>query len=914
MIDPKSVSKFVDSWKERGSEKSDTQMFWISLLRDVFGVEKPDQIIRFEQPIVVEGRMCFIDARIYSTKILIEQKSRGVDLDKPIRQSDGKMLTPFRQALRYAAELSALECPRWIVTCNFDEFRIYDLKSPHNLFKLNYFDEPIPLEPQIIPIEMLPREYGRLNFFVDPNDENVYPEIRITKRAVKIIGKLRSEIKRSWTPQQIEQRRDALNRFCVRLVFCLYAEDDLRFPKKAFTDYVRNAEDRRAALIDLFRAFNIPEDDPKRDPALKQFPYVDGDLFTDADDIPPFPREVAHHILVKLDDEGKGTWADIDTTIFGSLFESDLQRDIQHEGGMYYTSAANIHKLIYPLFLDELNAEFKLICRKRKTKRQELENFQLKLASLTFFDPACGSGNFLTETYIRLRELENEVLRELRSLGAICTVKVTINQFYGIEKNDFACAIARTAMWIAESQMLHRSEMFLTEEDELLPLKHSARIVCGNALRLDWKGIVPDGVDYIIGNPPFIGHQWRSKEQVADMSIAFHDLAKHGKLDYVCAWYNKAAEFMIGKETRAAFVATNSICQGESVGILWRHLFGKGIHIDFAHRPFKWQSESEDPAAVHCVIIGFSHAPNDKPKIIFDGKQKIAAQNINGYLLDAPDIFIQNRGKPLAPWLPKMTKGNQPTDGKYLIVEADQYDDFIKREPRAVKFLRPYFGAESFLQGKRRRCLWLVDATADELKLPLIAERLEAVRRVRLKSATASVRAAAKTPHLFTQYRQPTTDYLLVPIISSERRRYIPIGFLSPNCVPNHATYTIADADLFIFGVMSSIVHAAWMRVICGRLEVDYRYSPAIYNNFPWCARSERIEKTARDILDARAKFGECSLASLYDEETMPDELRAAHQENDHAVLDAYGFDHDLSEAEIVSRLMSLYQRLISKE
>ena len=505
------IKKFVDEWRERGSEKSDAQSFWLELV-GALGVKQPTKFIRFEHPVVVEKHMCFIDAYISETKVLIEQKSRGIDLDKPARQSDGKFLTPFQQAKRYAAELPALQLPRWIVTCNFDELRIYDLGK---LSLAEILDASSALEPQRITFDQLPEEFSRLNFLVDPKDDNVYPEIKISKKAAAQIGKFRSEIKNAWTPQQLERWRDSLNRFCVRLVFCLYAEDAHIDGFANFRDYIRRAQDKRQALIDLFRVLDTPKNLRAE---RNSFPYVNGDLFRDAaDDIPPFRQNTLRHILGEND---SGSWAKIDTTIFGALFESDLNHDVQHGGGMYYTSAANIHKLIYPLFLNDLDAEFRAICRKRKDKRSELENFQSKLASLKFFDPACGSGNFLTETYLLLRRLENEVLRELRRLDAPCTVQVLINQFFGIEQNDFACAIARTAMWIAESQMLHKSEMFLTEQQEdLFPLKHSAQIVCGNALRIDWKELAPNGVDFIIGNPPFVGHQWRTPEQVADMSM-----------------------------------------------------------------------------------------------------------------------------------------------------------------------------------------------------------------------------------------------------------------------------------------------------------------------------------------------------------------------------------------------------------
>ena len=897
------VKRFADEWRERGSEKSDARSFWIELLQSL-GVEQPTKLMKFEVPIDVDDHACFIDAWIDPTRVLIEHKSRGVDLDKPARQSDGAFLTPFEQAKRYADARAYSERPKWIVVCNFVELRVYNMNVYYKMQDDSY-------RPNVIAVERLGHEFSRLNFLIDPDDENVDPAIAVSKQAVERIRELHKYLKTACKHFD----RAALNKFCVRLMFCLYAQDAGIFEPKQFVDYFKLNEsvDRRdhsRELIELFTVLDTPKEQRPTDlrAELAAFPYVNGDLFKNAaEEVPPL-ENAARLAIVKA---AEFDWIDVSPPIFGDMFESILDDDERQARGMHYTSIDNIHRVIDPLFLDELHSEFQAAIKKRQNnRRRELERLHFKLAALKFFDPACGSGNFLTETYISLRTLENKILAALRKSGETSEVLVSIENFYGIEINDFAVAVARTALWIAENQMLNETSAILKKQLEFLPLTSAAHIVRGNALRLDWNEIAPDGVDYIIGNPPFIGHQWRSKEQIADMVAAFADLEKHGKLDYVCAWYNKAADFMQGTTTRAAFVSTNSICQGESVGILWRHLFGKGIHIDFAYRTFRWISDSDDPAAVHCVIIGFSTAPNDRQKIIFDGDQTIIAKNINGYLLDAPNVFIQNRGKPLTPNLPKMKLGNKPVDGGHLLMTLDKMNDFIRREPRAEKFIRRYVGANEFINGKMRYCLWLVHATEDDLKLPLIASRFDAIRKTRLKSPTAEFRAAAATPHLFTQIRQPSSKYIIVPTVSSERRRYIPIGFLPPNVIVSDAAYTIADADLFIFGVMESIVHAAWMRVVAGRLKSDYRYSPSVYNNFPWCAPSPAIERTAQAILDVRSRYPERSLASLYDEATMPDVLRAAHAENDRAVLSAYGFSESLSESEIVARLMEMYRRL----
>ena len=922
------IKIFTDEWQGRGNEKADAQSFWLAFLRDVLNVQKPEKIIYFEQSIDIKGHKCFIDAMIPSTKVLIEQKSAAVDLDEPIRQSDDSLLTPYQQAKRYALALQPSQV-RWIVTCNFDELRIYDLNLAPSTISLIFDEENI--QPQVIKISDLKFNYSRLKFLVDPKDENVYPELKISKEAARIIRTIYHKFKESYGAMN-DARLETLNKICTRLVFCFYADDSGLFNQNKFRDFIRQSKDKRQALNDLFAILDTPEEQrpPDIDPKLDAFDYVDGGLFADKNlEVPPINLDIAHYLTDK-----NFSWREIDPTIFGAMFENTVDPKNIRPSGMHYTSVENIHKVIDPLFLDELRAEFRDICRKTKAhRRRALEEFQNKIAALRFFDPACGSGNFLTETYISLRTLENDIFKALLDTtdgNAACEIKVSIENFYGIECNDFAVAVANTAMWISEHQMLRKTDSILHAELPELPLKNSARIVCGNALRLDWRETVGN-VDYIIGNPPFVGHQWRSKEQVADMVLAFNDLDKHGKLDYVCAWFNKAADFMIGNQTRAAFVATNSICQGESVGILWRHLFDKGIHIDFAHRTFKWTQETaqdndeptvqkrkkdydlEKTAAVHCVIVGFSHAFNARKKIIFDGDDRIEARNINGYLLNGPNVFIQNRGKPLNPDLPIMTKGSQPTDGGHLLMTPEERDQFIRLEPTAEKFIRPFIGAEEFINGKERYCLWLVHATKDDLRLPEIAMRIEDVRRARLRSATKSVREASATPHLFTQIRQPSTNYLTVPIVSSERRKYIPMDFLTADVIAGNAVQIIPDAGLFEFGMIESSVHMAWMRVVASRLKSDYRYTPAVYNNFPWCARTAAIEKTAQQILDARKKYPDWTLAALYDEEKMPVELRAAHEENDRAVLDAYGFNIDMTELEIVSRLMIMYQRLAEK-
>ncbi|MBR2215750.1 MAG: class I SAM-dependent DNA methyltransferase [Selenomonadaceae bacterium] len=593
---------------------------------------------------------------------------------------------------------------------------------------------------------------------------------------------------------------------------------------------------------------------------------------------------------------------------------------------MHYTSIENIHKVIDPLFLDDLKKELADIkaIKTTKTKRQKLLAFQNKLASLKFLDPACGSGNFLTESYLSLRRLENDILQELSGLeitfgfeGEHNPIKVSIHQFYGIEINDFAVAVTKAALWIAESQALQETENIVHLNLDFLPLKSYANIYEGNALRVAWREILPPGeCNFIMGNPPFVGHQWRSTEQISDMEIAFHDLPKHGKLDYVCAWYNKGIDYMQGTNIFAAFVSTNSIVQGESVGILWQFLFDKKLVIEFAHRPFVWTSESNEQAAVHCVIVGFSQGNNSRQKLLFSGNQAKIAENINGYLLDAPNVFIQARSSSMANDVPKICKGSQPTDNQNLLLSQEEYDELVSSYPKAKNLIKRFVGASEFINNQPRYCLWLNNIEPVEYSvIPVIMNRLKKVADFRKKSPTESVRRDADIPMLFTQIRQPNESYLLIPRHSSQSRKYIPIGYMSHDVICGDANYMIPCATLYLFGVLTSNVHMAWTTTLCGRIKSDYRYSPAIYNNFPWpqvtTRQKEEIEDTAQAIIDARAKYPNSSLAILYGRNSMPPELTKAHQANVRAVMAAYGFDvKSMTEAECVARLMEMYVEL----
>jgi hypothetical protein len=922
------AKQFAADWLGRGDEKQETQSFWLSLLQKVFGIEEPEKLIAFEVPVKLD-HTSFIDALIRDTHVLIEQKGHEVDLKISSRQSDGSRLTPFQQARRYATYLPHNQNPRWIVVCNFKEFHIHDMNRPND-------------QPEIIYLADLEKEYPRLHFLVDTGDEHIKKEMEVSLQAGEVVGVLYNALLKQYKDPENPETLRSLNALCVRLVFCLYAEDAGIFGHPhMFHDYLQNhrGEDRRA-LINLFAALDSkPEDrDAYMDEDLAAFPYVNGGLFRDETIIiPRLGNEIIDLILQKASEDFD--WSEISPTIFGAVFESTLNPETRRSGGMHYTSIENIHKVIDPLFLDDLTAEYHQICEISvlKTKERQLNLFQHKLASLTFLDPACGSGNFLTETYLSLRRLENQVIADLIALEKHQVkdqiafgdehnnpIQVSIHQFYGIEINDFAVTVAKTALWIAESQMLKETEDIVHMNLDFLPLKSYANIVERNALRVDWETVVPrHKLNYIMGNPPFVGAQYMSKSQKADLMDIFSKNKKAGVLDFVCGWYAKASSYMQGSNIRTAFVSTNSITQGEQVAALWKPLYNEfGVHFDFAYRTFRWDSEANLKAHVHCVIIGFSISQNDSPKRIFSGDRYQSVENINPYLMDAPTIFIGSRSKPLCD-VPPITKGCQPTDGGNLIIEDSELSDFLKKEPAAKPYIKKLVGAREFINNQNRWCLWLVGVSPAELrKMPLVMQRVEKVREMRLNSTDAGTRKLADTPTVFRETYNPKS-FIIVPSTSSERRRYIPLGFLDENTISTNLNLIIPNATLYHFGILTSNVHMAWMRAVCGRLEMRYRYSKdVVYNNFPWPTPNEaqkaKIEQTAQAILDARALYPDCSLADLYDENTMPPELRTAHQQNDVAVMQAYGFrrrgedgkPHWLTEPECVAELMRMYQDL----
>ena len=912
------AKQFAKNWAGRGDEKQETQSFWISLLQNVFGVEQPTEAIDFEVRVKLD-HTSFIDGYIKDTHVLIEQKGMDIDLNRGYKQSDGTMLTPFGQARRYAGFLPHNMNPRWIVVCNFKEFHIHDMNRPNDT-------------PEIIKLEELEKEYLRLQFLVDTGNERIQKEMEISLQAGDLVGRLYDALLKQYNSPASEEELKSLNMLCVRLVFCLYAEDAGIFGNHTmFHDYLSTFQPKniRKALIDLFKVLDtkVEDRDPYMDEDLAAFPYVNGGLFADENIIVPrFTEEIIELLLSKASEDFN--WSSISPTIFGAVFESTLNPETRRSGGMHYTSIENIHKVIDPLFFNDLSAELDDISAitVKKTRNQKLSDFQKKLSKLTFLDPACGSGNFLTETYLSLRRLENQVIslqqEDQQILGEyINPIQVSIGQFYGIEINDFAVTVAKTALWIAESQMMKETEAIVRMHLDFLPLTSYANIVEGNALRIDWETVVPKfKLNYIMGNPPFIGARLMGQNQKDDVNSIFSGWKNAGNLDYVACWYKKATDMMVGTNIRSALVSTNSVCQGETVANLWKPLFEAGVHIDFAHRTFRWDSEAKIKAHVHCVIVGFSTAINPKHRLIFDNNRVQTATNINGYLLDAESIFIESRSKAICK-VPTIGIGNKPIDGGHYLFTYEEMLEFVKNEPASQKWFKPWYGSNEFINRQPRYCLWLGECPPSELlKMPRCLERVEAVRKFRLSSSSAgTVKLAAKPTHFHVE-NMPKDTYIIVPKVSSEQRKYIPMGFMTPDVLSSDLVFLIPNADLYHFGVLTSNVHMAWMSAVCGRLEMRYRYSKdVVYNNFPWPTPTDeqlaRIKETAKAILDARSLYPDCSMADLYgDKMWLYPELLKAHQQNDKAVMQAYGFWGKLNTPEeCVAELMKMYQALTQK-
>ncbi len=916
----KQAKAFAEYWANRGYEKGESQKFWLDLLEHVLGVSNARDYISFEDQVKLD-HTSFIDGFISATHVLIEQKGRDKDLRKAIKQSDGSLLTPFQQAKRYSAELAYDDRPRWIITCNFQEFLIYDMNKPNS-------------EPESILLKNLPKEYYRLQFIVNAENENIKKEMEISIKAGEIVGVLYDALLKQYNEKDEEELK-SLNELCVRLVFCLYAEDSGLFGEKlAFHNYLQSfsIKDTRRALIDLFKVLDTKFEDRDKylDEELAKFPYVNGGLFANENIvIPQMTQEIIDIVLHKASEDFD--WSEISPTIFGAVFESTLNPDTRRSGGMHYTSIENIHKVIDPLFLDDLKEKLEGIKKEStiKTKKQLLKDFREMLSNLTFLDPACGSGNFLTETYISLRRLENEALsmevdinNKLISgqiaMGFEDTIKVSIGQFYGIEINDFAVTVAKTALWISEAQMMKETEMIVNRQLEFFPLKSYANIVESNALRIDWNDIVSkEKLSYIMGNPPFIGMKEQTEENKKDMKLVIN-IDKFKQLDYVACWYFKSAQYIKDTDIEVAFVSSNSITQGEQALTMWEPLFEKEqIHINFAHRTFMWNSEAKDKAAVHCVIIGFAKFSRNE-KLIFEGEKLLKCSNINQYLTPSENIFIQKSGKPICS-VQEMTKGAQLIDnGNFVVGGEKEYNEVIKQYPAISKYIKRYYNAKDLLNNNEAvYVLYLENCSPKEIRdNPYLFKKVNAVYEFRANNKSPSTNILKDTPSRYFQPQVPLNESVVIPVVSSENRRYIPMCFMPKDVVYTNALFFVDNATIYTFGILTSNVHMAWMRALCGRLEMRYRYSNTIvYNTFPWPKPTDRqkenIEKTAQEILDARNLYPDCSLADLYDEVTMPPELRKAHQLNDKAVMEAYGFNYKtMSESECVAELMKMYQKL----
>ncbi len=916
-VSEKNIAKFVSKWQGRGKERQDDQAYWTDLLSYIFELTDVTNRIKPQKDVIgSDGNTKWIDIYIPETKVLIEQKSLNIDLSKPQAGHDG--MTPYEQAKMYDNCLRHGEKARWIVTSNFAEIWIYDMEAKK------------PEETVVkVSLDNLLREYKKLSFLYDPHVEQIKREFEISKEAGDEIGKIYNALLKQYPQKPTDDDLKNLNTFCVRLVFCYYAEDAGLFDDDLFSSYLSsfNPEHLRNGLKELFRILNTPETerDQFEEPSLLRFPYVNGGLFNGQNNIIPQFDSTTQNILIEAADFN---WNDISPTIFGAIFESTLNQETRRNNGMHYTAIENIHKVIDPLFLNELKSELEDIksSKQPNVRVQKLQAFQEKLASLTFLDPACGSGNFLTETYISLRKLENDVIATLNKdqmefIGEVNTspIKVQLSQFYGIEINDFAVSVARTALWIAENQMMEKTKEIIVNADFLnfLPLKSfTDNIREGNALRLPWEEVIkPDKCNYIMGNPPFVGARYLSRIQHDELVNVLTGWSNAGKLDYVAGWYRKAADFIANTSIKCAFVSTNSLSQGEQVINIWKPLFDMGIKLDFAYRSFRWDSEANIKAHVQCIIVGFSNCSVPTKKLIFDEySMPKEASHINGYLLDGEDIFISNRTKPLCD-VPAIRKGNQPSEGNNLIMSKEEMEELIHNEPQAEKFIKKIVGSDEFINRRPRYCLWLKGASPSELRsMPMVIERIERVREYRRNSGDPGIVKLEATPTLFREMNNPDTT-IIIPVISSERRFYVPMGYIGKDTVTTNAVLIAPSSTKYDLGILESVVHMAWLRTVCGRLEMRYRYSKKlVYNNFPWPSPNpelkEKIEKTAQGILDARELYPDCSLADLYDPNTMPPELRVAHKENDKVVMKAYGFSSDMDEAQIAMTLLKMYQKM----
>lgn len=890
---------FSKEWKDEYNEDAEAKSFWDGFF-NVFGVPRR-RVATFEEKVHIgEGREGYIDL-LWKGTILVEHKSRGKSLDRA-----------FQQAKDYFPGIKDNDLPRYILVSDFARFRLYDL------------DEN---EQHEFALEELPYNVHLFGFMSGYQRQIYPPQDPVNIKAAEAMGKLHDQLKAT------RYEGHNLEVYLVRLLFCLFADDTGIFEKNAFREFVDtktrpDGGDLGAHLSVIFWVLNTPDEKRQTilDESLRSFPYVDGGLF--AEQLPPasFDALMRQQLLTcaALD------WSRISPAIFGSLFQSVMNAKERRALGAHYTEEKNILKVVRPLFMDDLWEEFE----RSKNNPRMLEQLHQKIGEMRFFDPACGCGNFLVIAYRELRLLELEILRiqQSRSAGsqlqqAIWSdslVKVNVDQFYGIEIEEFPAQIAQVAMWLMDHQMNMMVSSAFGQYFKRLPLKASPQIICYNALTMDWKQLIkPEETSFILGNPPFIGSANRTTGQKEELKAIFKNSKNTGVLDYVTAWYVKAAEFIQGTSIKVGFVSTNSITQGEQVGPFWDILINKyKVKIHFAHRTFRWSSEARGKAAVHCVIIGFALTEPAHPAL-FDyetpdsGAQKINVKRINPYLVDAPDVLLFDRKVPLCD-VPQMSMGNKPVDGGYYLFSEDEMKAFIQQEPASEKWFRPWIGGVEFINGYQRYCLWLGDCPPDELRMmPEVMKRIEAVSKFRLESKKGNTRKLAATPTHFELENMPTTSFIVVPETSSERRKYIPIGFMNADVICSNLVRIMPHATSYHFGVLTSSMHMAWVRYVCGRLKSDYRYSVAIvYNNFPWPDPTDKqrtaIENAATGVLEARKLFPKATLADLYDFLTMPSELLQAHNKLDAEVEKAYGKRFS-SDVDRVAFLFERHLEIISK-
>jgi len=883
--------KFTKEWKDTTNEEADAKPF-LDAFFDVFGITRK-KIGTFEHRVKkLSDADGYIDL-LWKGTILVEMKSRGKNLDKA-----------FQQAIDYTHGLKQNELPKYVLVCDFHIFRLYDT------------EEQTTLEFTIDELIQNVQSFGYLLGYQKKTYKEQDPA---NIKAAELMGKLHDRL------EEIGYEGHPLEVYLVRILFCLFAEDTTIFEKQQFQDYIENrtaedGSDLASKVQELFQVLNTAKDKRFKnlDEQLNDFPYVNGKLFEEILPMASFDSKMRQALL----DCCYIDWSKISPAIFGSMFQSVMNPKERRNLGAHYTSESNILKLIKPLFLDELWAEFESL----KGNKNKLPEFHKKISQLKFLDPACGCGNFLVITYRELRLLELEVLRATYKSGqGVLDVSdiiwLDVDMMCGIEYEEFPARIAEVAMWLIDHQMNMQISNEFGQYFARLPLKKSAKIVHGNALRVDWEEVVPKkALTHIIGNPPFLGHHMQSEEQKKDLHFVMQGIKAAGVMDYVTAWYYKASKYILDTKIKAAFVSTNSVVQGEQVGILWSYLLSNfNIKIHFAHRTFKWNNEAKGNAAVYCVIIGFANFDTNN-KYIFDYEDikgeahELKVKNINPYLVDAKDILIENRNTPICN-VPKMMYGSKPTDGGFYILSNEEKIDFLIKEPNASKFIKPFLSAREYLNGEKRWCIWLVDANPNELKnCPMLLQRIEAVKKFRSESIAASTRDY-KYHNLFRQVTQPKDDFLLVPRTTSENRSYIPIGFFSKDFIVSDTCQSIPNASLFHFGILNSTMHMAWVKTTCGRLKSDFRYSKDIvYNNYPWPENpSEKqiitIEEKAQQVLDVRVSFPTSSLADLYNPLTMPPALVKAHNELDKAVDTAYSKQAFTSEAKRMEFLFELYEK-----